>query len=534
MQILSKFLGQSGGVPAAGLDLNDLGLCWVELRQDKVRGLVLERCLFEPLAPGCVVQGEILEFSDVEAALARLLGISDAALNARAIPPMAVAVPASLVTTHGVNRPAKLTEAVWAEALQVDTAARLQRKPDEVCLDFVTQPADAADHDARQAKKTEVMVAAVPKEAVEDRIALVEGAGLPWRVDVVAMASQAAVLAARRAVARTGRTYAMVALVQLEAGALQLDILQHAKVLHSEGFVLDTVPAGAPEPLRALPPGLLQALESTYGSAGAGRPVQVWLAGPANMAAAWAGALQACSGLPCALVNAFEGMAPGDALDKRHRADSAQALVACGLALMALGDAGAAQPAAHQPFFNFFPHREAAMVQRRKSFVAQLGAVALFVLLGSAVLRVVLSHQLQTQQDAQAEVQQELAGLDAKLKHLAGAAAEMQRLQLQESVLIEFSQARQLAPLMWRDISALLPDGLHLTSLGQDEQGAAVLSGQARSAAEVFDLIERLSGGSQHVRQPELVDLSGMADAGVAAQATPLEHVVFTLRSRPP
>lgn len=540
MRILSKFLGQADGARSAGLDLSDRGLCWVELRQDQGRDLVLERCIFEPLAPGCIVKGEILEFSEVEAALARLLGASTATSHTGAIPPMALAVPDVLASTHGVTFPAKLTDALVAEALQAGMAAKLQRKAEAICVDFVRSAVRATD------RETDFIAAVVPKDAVEDRIALIEGAGLPWHAQVMALASQAAVLAASRAMERQAeQPKAVMALVRLELDALHLDILQQGKVLRSERFAVERSPEQAPE----LPEGLLEALEPAGGSAAMGRPAQLWWAGPADTAEAWAGELQERLGLPCALVDTFEGMVPGEALDGGGRLDPAQTLVACGLAWIALSNAGTARQTAHQPFFNFLAHREAAIAQRKNSFVRQLGAVTLAVLLGSAVLRVVLSEQLQTQQDAQKEIQKDMAELDAEIKRLAGVATEMQRLQSREGALIEFAQARQQTPLMWRELSVFLPDGLHLTSFRRDAQGAAVLSGQARSAAEVFDLMDRLTGGSQYFRRPELLDLSLLADPSVAlvtaqapteapnttaAQAAPLERVIFTVRSPQP
>ena len=530
MQILSKLRGQVGGVRAAGLDLNDQGLCWVELRQDKERGLALERCLFEPLAPGCIVEGQILEFSEVEAALARLLSrphaspSSDASPSSQGISPLALAVPASLVTTHLVSFPARVSDAVLAQRLQADMAARVRLKAEAICVDFLPRLADGLKKDERESRQSDLVAAVVAKNAVEDRVALVEGAGLPWRVDLMALVGQATVLAASRAVhAQARRPSAVMALVQFEADGLLLDVLQGTKVLHSERFVvahsLAHSRAGEPQveyPLE-LPDGLLEALDAPYGSATAGRPEQLWLVAPASPAAAWARVLQERTGLPCALVDPFEGMLR-DNLDEGNRVDAAQALAACGLALMALSDLGAASQVALQPRFNFLPHRDALSVLRKKSFVLQLAAVTLTVLLGTAAMQLALSEQLNTHKGAQAEVQQAIAGLDAELARLAGAAAELERLQGHERVLTAFAQSRQQTPLKWQELSALLPNGLHLTSLRQDAQGAAILSGQARSAAEVFALIERLAGGSQHFKRPELLDLSSL-DAAAAAAA---------------
>lgn len=523
MQPLSKLFGKAGAVRGAGLDLNDSGLCWVELRKDKAQGLVLERCLFEPLAPGCIAQGQILEFAEVEAALLRLLAGADTGLRPRVPPPLALAVPAALVTTYPVSLPAKLTEAALAERLHVEMASHMRLSDDALCVDFVARPAhrlDAADKQVN-ANQTHLLAAAVPQEALEDRLALMEGAGLPWRVDVMAVASQAAVSAVCRAMdAKVGRPSAVTGLVQVAADWLQLDILQMAQVLSSARFMLEKSSSTAPEPALELPSGLLKALEAADGSVTAARPVQLWLTGPTDLTAAWAASLQERTGLPCALVNPFESMVLGETVNRLSRIDTAQAAVACGLALMALGDTNPAKRAP-QPSFNFMPHRKTALLQRQKRFVQQLGAVALGVLLTSAVARVALSEQMETQQDAQAEVRRDIAALEAELKRLAGTAAEAEQSQRHQDVLALFAQARQQAPMMWRELSTLLPDGLHLTSLRRDAEGAAMVSGQARSAAEVFALIERLSASSQHFKRPELVELTLVAEAGALHTGMP-------------
>jgi Tfp pilus assembly PilM family ATPase/Tfp pilus assembly protein PilN len=533
------------------LDLNDSGICWVELRKDKSQGLVLERCFFEPLAPGCIVDGQILEFAEVQAALTRLLSGPDAGLLPRVLPPLAMALPAVLVTTERVSFPAKLSDAVLAERVHAEMAARMRLKDDAVFVDFVAGPSGEVGK-KQHAAKTDLIAAAVPGEAIEDRLALVEGAGLPWRVDLMALASQAAVSAVcRGTLPQAGRPDAVMALVQVEASWLQLDIVRQAEVLHSERFKLAVT--NSPEPRLELPDGLFKALEAASGSATSARPLRLWLAGPAKLLVPWGDALRARTGLPCSLVNPFEGLAPGASLNGKHRLGAAQALVACGLARMALGDETSSQPATELPRFNFLPHRKTAFLRRQKNFLTQLAAVALSVLLASAVLRVVLSERLQTQQEAQAEVREDIAGLDAELKRLSGAAAELERLQRYQDVLTAFARSRQQTPLMWQELSTLMPDGLHLTGLRKEAEGAVILSGQARSAAEVFALIERLSAGSQHVKRPELLDLSLVAEAAAlqagapailagtiasgaapvaSSQASSVERVVFTLRAQ--
>lgn len=563
MQLLSRLT--SSQLPCAvGLDLSAHGLCWVELRLDQGSGLVLERCLFEALPPGCIIDGQIAEFQEVESALARLTLLAEPVQmpDARQAVSLALSVPAGLVTSHRTRFAGKLPEAALAERAQAEVSSLLRRSPDELSVDFqfsFTSSPSSPD------PGTELVVAAVPKDAVEDRIALIEGLsggaqgktgiGLRLRPVSVAMASQMAVLAACRAArVSSARPNAPVALIQVDTQGLQLDIVLQTGALSSERFVLaaslasERLSLGSPvEP----PAALLQAID-------AARPFQLWVTGFNPEAAAWAVVLQERTGLSCAMVDPFAAMVRGRAFSGQVLPDASRALVACGLALTALGQAGRfisssrPVPSLFPVCFNFLPHREIASARREKSILMQMGAVALSALLVSAVLRLALSDKLASGGAAQAELLRAAVGLDAEVRRQAVVAADVQLLRRHEAVLISFAHKRDQTAQMLRELGELLPEGLHLTSFRIDQGGDAILSGQARSAAEVFALMGRLSADSQHFKRAALLDLSLPADLGSALMAQPAassavsppplvssrpgelaERVVFTIRTQP-
>jgi Tfp pilus assembly PilM family ATPase/Tfp pilus assembly protein PilN len=566
MQILAELTRQPAA-SAVGLDMCEQGLCWVELRQSQI-GLVLVRCHFEPLSPGCILDGQIAEFKEVEAALGRLLHAAGAGKNpsVKQALSLGLAVPTRLVTVHRKRYPGQPSEVELVELVQADLASELRRPAAHLSVDFLASSAQSF----AQQSGTEVFAAAVSKDAVEDRMALIEGAGPGLRPVVMAMASQMAVLAACRAIrARSSRPGAAVALVQVQRDELQLDIVQQASILHSERFAW---PANASvsgdassESFFELPAELLDAMEAMQAAAVPNRPWQIWVSGPAAEAAALAGMLQRCTGLPSAVLDPFEAMLPAHALPRHGLPSEATALVACGLALTAMGGpSGWAEPGAlptntFPACFNFLPHREIASAKRQKSLLLQFGAAALLVLLTSLVLREVLSEKLGAGQAAQTELRQEIEAVDTELQRVAAVVAEAQLLRRHEEVLTSFAREKAQTPEMLHELRVLLPEGLHLSSLYIDHQGHAILSGQARSSAEVFGLVGSLSAASRYFKQATLLDLSLPSDSGAPAApqtaqtgisstmlapaavpsvASPVsaglaERVIFTVRAQP-
>ncbi len=559
-------------VKAVGLDMNDSGLCWVALCDDKQHGRLLQACQFEPLAPGWIVKGQIVDFGQVEAALGRLLHRVRAAMPAdaglsrfeqlsqrrRKAKPvaLALAVPSLLVALHRARYPADLSEAMLTARVKADLAGHLQCLPADVCADFRQ---DLAAPDAGNPRAIDVLAAAVPREAVEDRVALIEAIGLPVHVAMVGSAQEAGLRAARHLMAsQTPPLQGAVALIQMEARWFQLDILDQSGPVHGERFSLAEPFATVPS--FVLPEGLVNALLGFSGEP----PLRVWVSGPAEAALACAAVLQQHTGLPCERINVLQAMVSGDSVGSvegngaPHGPRESEALVACGLALMALAASSPSKSAAKRTSpFNFLPHRQAALAHRQKRFVLQLGAVALCGLLATAGLRLALSAQLASQHAAQTAVRQEIARLDAEIKRMAAAAPQAQRFERDAAALKAFAQRRQQLPQLLRELSGLLPEGLHLTSLRCEPDGSAILAGQARSPAEVFELIERMTANSPSFKRPALLDLSWRSDPGLAALASStgssvvvsgpaqlpaaapssvglVERVAFTLRAQSP
>lgn len=410
--------------------MDEHGLAWVALRREPGRGLVLAHCLLETLTPGCIAQGHILELGQVEAALRRMqaaagmpdAGESEPRRGGGDLPPLALSVPAGLVSFHKTRVPSNLSESALAERAQASMAVQLGCSPDDLRVDFHVGPPEAAVvSGSRPDKFFELQLAAVPSSAVEDRIAVVEAAGMPCRPVVMAISAEA--------------------------------------VTSQE-------------------------------------PSVSW------SAAAGAAAYELAS----------------KALEASQFKRKAKATTAAS--------------------FNFLPFRATLRLHRQQVFMRFSASLMLLILLATLAGRWVLSGQLTAVQTAHAEVRRDILASETEAKRRLAHASELTVLQGHEAVLIAFEQSRQRLTLVLQDLATLLPQGLHLTALRLEQQ-AYVLTGQASSAAEVFELIDRLSRDSLQLTRPILQGLSLPAEGGAAASssaaATPAkESVAFSLRAQPP
>ena len=205
--------------PLIGLDIGADSLHWVELARDGRGRLGLERCAAEPLAPGCIVQGQIERFEDVSAALKRLAQAAGSKHRR-----VALAMPASSVQTQMLTLPGHCSPGSIEQ--QVLQAMALDRDP--------TLAALAMDyglvHGAGATTTQQVWTATTPQDMLQDRLGLAESAGLlPTVVDGQAQAcARAAALLLRPATNPAGVT----ALIQLLSDCTSLQLLLRHKVVY--------------------------------------------------------------------------------------------------------------------------------------------------------------------------------------------------------------------------------------------------------------------------------------------------------------
>ena len=207
--------------PLIGLDIGTDSLHWVELARDGRALLRLERCAVEPLAPGCIVQGQIERFEDVSAALKRL--VRAAGSDHRRV---ALAMPASAVQTQWLTLPGPLSPTALEQQVQQAISHNSDPSGSGLAMDYGLVPGAGAS------TAQQVWTATTPRNMLQDRLGLAESAGLtPTVVDGQAQAcarAAALLLRLRPATNPAGVT----AFVQLLSDGVSLQLLVRHNVVH--------------------------------------------------------------------------------------------------------------------------------------------------------------------------------------------------------------------------------------------------------------------------------------------------------------
>ena len=309
--------------PLIGLDIGTDSLHWVELARDGRALLRLERCAVEPLAPGCIVQGQIERFEDVSAALKRL--VRAAGSDHRRV---ALAMPASAVQTQWLTLPGPLSPTALEQQVQQAISHNSDPSGSGFAMDYGLVPGAGAS------TAQQVWTATTPRNMLQDRLGLAESAGLtPTVVDGQAQAcarAAALLLRLRPATNPAGVT----AFVQLLSDGVFLQLLVRHNVVH-QGPVW-------PKPTTAF--GLYQHLQNemavlSQGDLAAGLAL-ILVTGDTSQELQWCESLAQHAGCDC------EWADPVTALRHGHQepdpAPSPQAcaglMTACGLALRRFKD----------------------------------------------------------------------------------------------------------------------------------------------------------------------------------------------------
>ncbi|MEY4711203.1 MAG: putative type pilus assembly protein [Pseudomonadota bacterium] len=197
----------------------------VELGRQRDGHLILERCALEPLAPGCIADGNIEQFETVADALRRVVRQSGTRTRQAAL-----ALPSSAVITKKITVAGGLSESELESQVQAEASQYLPFSLEEVSLDFCVMGPVAG-----RAEVVDVLIAASRKERVQDRQDLAEAAGLkPVILDIESFASRvaAARLAESLPADSLGDGVPMVALFEVGAHCTGMQVLRGEDVLY--------------------------------------------------------------------------------------------------------------------------------------------------------------------------------------------------------------------------------------------------------------------------------------------------------------
>jgi type IV pilus assembly protein PilM len=215
-------------LPLLGLDISSTAIKLVELSDAGKGKLRVERYVIEPLPKSAVTDGNIANLDQV----AETLHAAWKQLGSR-IKNVALALPSSAVITKKILAPASLTGTDLENQVETEANQVIPFALDEVNLDFqVLGPSPASPEDVQ------ILLAAARKEKVEDRVAVVEAAGLKAMVmDVESFATQTAYELVAHLVPNGGAGQ-VVAIIDVGAQNMHINILSdnESVYLREHGF----------------------------------------------------------------------------------------------------------------------------------------------------------------------------------------------------------------------------------------------------------------------------------------------------------
>ena len=206
-----------------GVDLSSSSVKMVELGSDGKKGYRVERYTTEILPRDAVADGNIVNLEASAETVRRAWKKLGASTR-----DVAIALPASHVITKKIIVPAGQRESELEVLVESEANQYIPFALEEVNLDFqIIGPAPSSPDEI------EVLIAASRKEKVEDRVAVVESAGLkPVVMDVESYALQASFELIEKQLPESGKGQ-IVALIDIGANLMNLTVLRNGQQLYT-------------------------------------------------------------------------------------------------------------------------------------------------------------------------------------------------------------------------------------------------------------------------------------------------------------
>ena len=222
MQLDFSLFG-SGSRSLIGVDISSSSVKMVELGSDGKKGYRVERYTTEILPRDAVADGNIVNLEASAETVRRAWKKLGASTR-----DVAIALPASHVITKKIIVPAGQRESELEVLVESEANQYIPFALEEVNLDFqIIGPAPSSPDEI------EVLIAASRKEKVEDRVAVVESAGLkPVVMDVESYALQASFELIEKQLPESGKGQ-IVALIDIGANLMNLTVLRNGQQLYA-------------------------------------------------------------------------------------------------------------------------------------------------------------------------------------------------------------------------------------------------------------------------------------------------------------
>jgi type IV pilus assembly protein PilN len=155
---------------------------------------------------------------------------------------------------------------------------------------------------------------------------------------------------------------------------------------------------------------------------------------------------------------------------------------------------------------NLLPHREAARKRRRDAFNVALGASALLGGLIAGLIFLWFQSEIESQQDRNSMLQNEIKRFDVQIKDIAGLEAEIAALRARQQAVEDLQADRNLPVHLLTELVTQLPEGVYIASMRQENQ-SVTLQGVAQSNERVSELLRNLANNTPWFTKPELVEI---------------------------
>lgn len=343
------------GLPILGLDISTTSVKLLELSDAGKGQLRVERYVIEPLPKDAMSDGNIANVDQV----AEAIRSAWKEMGTR-VKNVALALPASAVITKKILAPASLSGVDLENQVETEANQVIPFSLDEVNLDFQVLGVSPGSPDDVQ-----ILLAAARKEKVEDRVAVVEAAGLKALImDVESYASQSACEQIAHLIPNKGAGQT-IAMIDIGAQNMHINVLhdnesvylrehgfggsqlnneiarrfgmsseeaEHAK---RKGNLPESYEVEVLQPYsQTLAMEIARALQLFTSSTQYHKVDQILLAGGGAMIAGLDEIVSQRTGMPTMVVNPFINMAVGSKVRSQQLAlDAPSLFVACGLAM---------------------------------------------------------------------------------------------------------------------------------------------------------------------------------------------------------
>lgn len=140
---------------------------------------------------------------------------------------------------------------------------------------------------------------------------------------------------------------------------------------------------------------------------------------------------------------------------------------------------------------NLLPWREELKQQRQHEYLTILAVVAIVAALIMMAFSSLVSSQIDSQNNKNNYLKQEIAVLDAKIKELNQLKKQKQDLQKRLNLIQELQQSRNLLTQVFNSMAEVIPAGVYLTSV--EQKGRTIeFKGKSESNTRLAALVRRI------------------------------------------